>query len=727
MTQFTAWFSPAVMRSLGWALVHFVWEGLALAALLSVGLSVARRATSRYALALATLLLMVVAPLATFVLLRQAAVAAPTVAVSSAAAPLASHWAAGHVSVASAPIPAAPNPSTPSGDVLLLLVEAWFAGVALFSLRTAGGLLLIEGIRRRESKPLSAALRERCLQLQRRLRIDRVIRYCECLRLEAPAVIGWFRPVVLLPITALTGLSPEQLDAVIAHELAHIRRLDCFVNLFQIAAETLLFYHPAVWWVSKRIRAERENCCDDAAISVCDDAVEYARALTLMEEWRQAPTLAMAANRGPLATRVARLLGLATFGNGIRSAGFAASFLCLAGALLAGNAFLGVAHTSLAMAMPAYLSGEVVNSTAHSSAATMAPLPIARHAALAAHSLASQTAAQSATVSASEAKEQDAQSEGQNNKESYIDGLKSAGLENLTIDEIVSMKVQGITPDYVRAIHALGLKPSPDDLIGMEVQGVTPEYIKQMRAAGFNVNTDELIGMKVQGVTPEYIQQMKDLGVQADADGLIGMRVQGVTPEYIKEMRAAGINVKADEYIGMKVQGITPDYVKQMKDMGVQADADELIGMRVQGVTPEYIKEMRADGYNAKADEYIGMKTQGVTPAYIQQMKDLGLQADADDLIAMRVQGVTPEYIKEMRAAGFNVKAEDYIGMKVQGVTLDYVKSLQQAGLGKLDNDDVIEAKVQGVTPEFIEKVRQHGFHDLTLRKLIALKHAGIF
>src|SRR5258708_9356156 len=183
--------------------------------------------------------------------------------------------------------------------------------------------------------------------MQRRMGLDRVVRYCEWHRLDAPAVLGWFCPVVLLPVRALTGLTEEQIEAVIAHELAHIRRFDCFVNLFQIATETLLFYHPAVWWMSQRIRAEREHCCDDEAITICGDAVNYARALTLMEEWRTAPALMMAANRSPLAERVVPLLGWDGAAGRIRVAGLTGSFVCLVGALLAGNAFLGVAHAAL--------------------------------------------------------------------------------------------------------------------------------------------------------------------------------------------------------------------------------------------------------------------------------------------------------------------------------------------------------------------------------------------
>jgi len=106
-------------------------------------------------------------------------------------------------------------------------------------------------MRRRQSVPVDSKLREICVELQRRLGLTRAIRYAQCQWLEAPAVIGWFRPVVFLPLTALTGLSEAQLRAVIAHELAHIKRLDSFVNAFQVFVETLLFYHPAVWWLEQ--------------------------------------------------------------------------------------------------------------------------------------------------------------------------------------------------------------------------------------------------------------------------------------------------------------------------------------------------------------------------------------------------------------------------------------------------------------------------------------------
>src|SRR5499427_5860308 len=346
MTTLAHGISPEWLEALGWTLLHFVWQGAALAALFAVANTVCQQATTRYALAVITLGLMMAAPVITFTELEQMQQRDPAVKYGAQGAFASAEKPVQGVSVAARL--GAPPPEVPQRQpAVILFVEAWFLGVLLLSLRTAGGLLLIEKMRRSEIKPVRRELFAKCQVLQREMGLERVIRYCECLRLDAPAVLGWFRPVVLLPARALTGLSEEQLEMVIAHELAHVRRLDCFVNLFQIGVETLLFYHPAVWWVSQRIRIEREHCCDDEAVALCGDAVNYARALTLMAEWRTAPSLLMAANRGPLSQRVVRLLGLDGPAGRFRVAGMAAGLACLAAAMLAGNAFLGVAHAAL--------------------------------------------------------------------------------------------------------------------------------------------------------------------------------------------------------------------------------------------------------------------------------------------------------------------------------------------------------------------------------------------
>ena len=614
MTTLARGISPDLLDSLGWTLIHFLWQGAALAALFAVMNGLCRRATRRYALAVITLGLMMAAPVITFTeLLGQKD-------------PAVRYGARGAIAGAVKPVeglsvrarPGAPQPEIPASqtDGILWFVEAWFLGVLLLSLRTAGGLLLMERMRRREVEPVTRQLYEKYLALQRKMGLERVVRYCQCVQLDAPAVLGWFRPVVLMPARALTGLSEEQLAMIIAHELAHIRRLDCFVNLFQIGAETLLFYHPAVWWVSQRIRTEREHCCDDEAVRICGDAVNYARALTAMEEWRTAPSLAMAANRSPLSERVVRLLGLDGAAGRFRVAGLAVGVACLAGAMLAGNAFLGVAQAALGSRSNPNQTQERSRLTAGEEQGSGSVIVVrpASAAAAAKHFASSEQAGKDKENDKLKDVKQERDDEQAGKKESYLDAMEAAGFKNLTADELIAMKIQGVTPAYVKEIHDLGMKPTVEEFIGMRVQGITPQYANDMRGLGLKYDPENLVGMKVQGITPEYVKGMQTLGFKPDTEELIGMKVQGITPDYVKAMQATGLKPDVDNLIGMKVQGITPEYVKSMQDAGFKnLDVDELIGAKVQGITPEFIEKARRHGFqNLTLDKLIALKEAGV-------------------------------------------------------------------------------------------------------------------
>ena len=136
------------------------------------------------------------------------------------------------------------------------------------------------------------------------MRIGRAIRVAQSAAVQVPSVIGWLRPVVLLPMSALTGLTPGQLESILAHELAHIRRHDYVINVLQSAAEVLLFYHPACWWLSRRMRVEREHCCDDAAIEVCGDRLASVH-LVLGERTRECRTEVIADIRAQIEARTA--------------------------------------------------------------------------------------------------------------------------------------------------------------------------------------------------------------------------------------------------------------------------------------------------------------------------------------------------------------------------------------------------------------------------------------
>jgi len=285
----------SIVEPLGWTLVHFLWQGLLIAAVVRAALALMDEssAQTRYLSACLGLLAMVGAPVATATLLWPSA-GTP----AEAAAQGAVVWPVVTVTASDRFEPLMP-----------WLVMGWAAGVLICCGRLLGGWMMLERMKHSASIAVADELSLLLDGLARRMRVSRPVRLAGSALVQFPVVIGWLRPVILIPPAAIAGLSPEQLEAVLAHELAHIRRWDALVNMIQRVVESLLFYHPAVWWLSGRIRQERENCCDDAAAEICGSALGYAKALHELESRRGAPALALAATGGDLAARIRRLLG----------------------------------------------------------------------------------------------------------------------------------------------------------------------------------------------------------------------------------------------------------------------------------------------------------------------------------------------------------------------------------------------------------------------------------
>ena len=263
-----------LVSALGWSLLHFLWQGALIAAAYA-GLAWLLRNSRpiyRYHLGLAALAAMLAAPIATFSLLLESTSAVA----GTAAAPLA--W--------SEPALTAMTAGTGMTELdlaawierlLPFVVVAWALGVIAMSGRVAVNWVRMFRLSRYNVKPLSPELLDRVAVLKSVMGVWQRVRVLESTRLNVPTVMGWFKPVILLPTSSLVGLTPAQLELVIAHELGHIRRLDYLVNLFQILVETLLFYHPLVRWVSARVRDEREKCCDDLVVATCGNRMQYAQ------------------------------------------------------------------------------------------------------------------------------------------------------------------------------------------------------------------------------------------------------------------------------------------------------------------------------------------------------------------------------------------------------------------------------------------------------------------
>ncbi|SIO67259.1 Signal transducer regulating beta-lactamase production, contains metallopeptidase domain [Singulisphaera sp. GP187] len=305
--------SPPV-DGIGLALLHSLWQCAVIVLVLAVMLRWMRHAAAqtRYLAASAALIAMVALPAVTAG--RIGLADRPVNRVGSVAAIGASKT----IPVTTGPMgtihprslflaPWLPSFARPR-TLLPALVSVWVVGVATLAIRLVGGWFLIRRLCRRHTRPIAGPLEAMLARLVGVLGIRRGLRLLESSQVQVPMVIGGLRPVILMPIASLTGLPPRQLEVILAHELAHIRRHDYLVNLAQSVIELLLFYHPAAWWVSRVIRDEREHCCDDLAVRACGNRLAYAQALATMEGLRSASQPSLAASDGPLMARIRRIL-----------------------------------------------------------------------------------------------------------------------------------------------------------------------------------------------------------------------------------------------------------------------------------------------------------------------------------------------------------------------------------------------------------------------------------
>jgi beta-lactamase regulating signal transducer with metallopeptidase domain len=303
---------------LGWTLLHFIWQGLLVFFLLAGLMGVLRNSSpnKRYLAGCFALALLAIVPVITFTSLVQKErlnVGTPlklNVTLAEEKVTFVQSVENGQHKIVAHPVESKMTLAQQLEPYLPTLVVLWSVGVLALSLRLMVGWVRVNQLKGRGAVELEQAWHAKLAELGQRLGMSRPVRMVQSALVEVPTVIGWLRPVILLPVGCLMELTPGQLESILAHELAHIRRHDYAVNILQSVVETFLFYHPAVWWISRLVREERENCCDDLAVEVCGDRVGYARALATLEELRLTPgTLALAAGGAPLLQRIRRLAG----------------------------------------------------------------------------------------------------------------------------------------------------------------------------------------------------------------------------------------------------------------------------------------------------------------------------------------------------------------------------------------------------------------------------------
>ena len=580
-------------QAIGWALLHLLWQGTLVAAVLAAALALleGRSARIRYALSCAALLAIVLLGVATGVRSY-----APETSLAITPMP-----ASAKLSLAP---PAASSPDLVQGLVrsadraLPGLVALWLLGVVLCSLR----LLREWRIARRlvaGSAPARAAWQAAANRLASALGVRRFVRLLESNAVAVPSVIGILRPAILLPACAATGLTPAQLEMILAHELAHVRRHDFLVNLLQSVVETLLFHHPAVWWISRRIRAERENCCDDLAIAACGSPLQYARALTRLEELRtDGLSLAVAATGGSLLARIRRIAGAPDPPRRpvVRGAAALSALACVALALVT-------------LALPAL--GERPLDTAPAAVAEEPARPSLS--AITGVPVAPEPAADPVSVAAAAPEADDEEVAAPEDE------------DRPTLDELIALRVQNVTPEMIEEMRELFPGIRLMDIASMSAVGATPDFVRAMRREGLEVReAQEATGLAAVGVSVAFLREIRTTGLAVrTAEEAQGMAAVGVTALYIRELRALGIDVRTtQEARTLAAVGVTPEYIRSMRRAGVEIGSpDEAQNLQALGVTPDFVERLARAGYRNLTVEQLGrLAAAGLTGGFVEEM-----------------------------------------------------------------------------------------------------------
>ncbi|HLY41085.1 MAG TPA: M56 family metallopeptidase [Terracidiphilus sp.] len=582
------------IAAIGWTLIHFCWQATAIAVvywLLSFWLD-RRSSQTRYLAALTAMLLMMSAAVCTFA--WEAHVAPPPYSLADANARIANTLAAPVFPRVAVGVLNPPSQSEVrqvlvlSAGMLRWIDAIWILGVLLLSLRSMGGWWMIHRLRMASELEAPEAVRACFERMTIKLGLRRPVLLRVTSAIAGPVTIGALRAMVLLPLSALTALGPDELEVVLAHELAHVRRADFFWNLVQTLAETLFFFHPAVWWIGSRIRHEREICCDDLALQFCPDAVIYANALFRLEEqrvrhWRFAMALDGHQSSHTLRMRIARIIDAPA--QRIRTRPMQPFSWAVAGIALLVLLIPGPQVMASLKAAPAPVVAHVIAPVVHvAKPRAIHPVP----AAVSTFAIDSNAAQQAAEAQSSADQQEKSSADAASAKRhlDYIDSMKAAGYD-VDLDKYIAMKIQGVTPEYAKAMADIYGKLSADDLVACKIQGVTPEYVAKLKADGLAIdNLHDVISYRIFNVTPEFVAGMKTAGFyNLDSKKLLELRVQGVTPEYAQQIKQQFPGATVDDIVKTKIFRIDGDFIAQAKRHGFNdLTLDKLVKLRISGV-----------------------------------------------------------------------------------------------------------------------------------------------
>jgi beta-lactamase regulating signal transducer with metallopeptidase domain len=607
-----------------------------------------------------------------------------------------------------------------------------------------------------------------------RMGVHRPVRLLRSRECSMPMAWGTCRPAILIPAIAETWAENRR-RAVILHELAHVARYDCLTQTLAFVTCALYWFHPAAWWVARRLRIERELACDDRVIAAGTQAREYASHLLEIAYAfgnHRAPALAVSmAHPRQLESRMLAALDVA------RNRRLPALRVRLASAAIASALLL-----PLAAARPTLVAADIDAVPAPARIAPSAARP--QDSASAPHlKPVGEILRESATVTARAGAANVRTAQDQLPGTWEIRPTSTEGTVHLRLVEVNSSSGSNIPIERLEGLTAVQLAGAGGSVqfrlrrdagtftfegvlrngVGAGTFSFTPDpsfpvelakrgfarptareqyqmarhdvgygFVNELDTQGYSKpETSELVRAGQHGVHITYLREMGALGYRLGSLApLIKLRDHGVTPAYIRELSEQGYKgLPADELRRARDHGISPEYVRAMRDAGYGSlPMDALIKARDHGVTPEFVRALGDAGHrNLPLDQLIRVRDHGVSPEYVRELRQLGHGLAIDELVRARDHGVSLDYVRAMRDAGYgSLTMEQLIKARDRGVNVEFVRGMATLGYGSLSLEALIRLRDRGVTPKYVQELKTLGYDRVTIEDLVTLRNHGL-
>jgi beta-lactamase regulating signal transducer with metallopeptidase domain len=684
--------SETLNIALGWMIIHSLWQATLIALVTGLILVVLSKKTAKLRYIIANIGLLTVLLTAALTFAWYCKEATQTITID--AAPLLQKQAQTVQTTLEVSPKFTPNDVSPTSKLwsvanfktyfeqnLPLVVLLWLIGVAVLLLRLVGSLAYIQYLRRRMNFPPDEYWTEMLSRLLAQARLSKTVELVESALVRTPMVVGHLKPLIMFPIGMINRLSEQEVEAILAHEIAHILRNDFIFNILQSVVEALFYYHPAVWLLSAQIRDERESACDEIAIDLIGGkTMNYAKALVVVQEMAFFPlsaSLAFAGNRkNQFLLRLQRILHQPQNKSFLMEK-LIATILVLFTLIGLSTAQQEQPKFSYSNIQPNSLmiNGENSFSTKGYWNATLENDKVC---------LTLNNGSRNGNFITTECFDKAEFSALPSNTEGTFTLKRAAGTITFTGkfegNEGYGKQVFESNAAFKTTLSQNRITNANDELTFFAFIAKADEnYFSSLKSLNISgLDEEKMKAFLIHRITIEqaksFVTYFKSKNYKnISAENIISYRIHDISPEFIANLeKQFGKNISPDDVLNAKIHGINDENIAAAKNLaGKDASFDDVITVQIHGVTQEFVNSFRSVGFtNLNLDEVTTLKIHAVTPDFVRSFFQVGLKnMNFEDAVALKIHDISPEFIKEQRKKGNNSNnAQDFVEIKLMGM-----------------------------------------------------------